>query len=350
MLNKCTGLDYPILAIVSIGRKNFENMGRYLHKSGDTVSRLLESSENNFLQAQKISKLLFLKKKKLFVIIDDSLVKKFFAELMQGTGRFFDTKNHCNITAFRIISCLISDGRYSIPIGSSYLFSKELTDLMQERVESKEDIAKKFVTIALKLFPKASFTVLVDGLYCTESFLKWCIESKIALEARMHSNRVVIYNGEKTTLKNLLNKKGILPKGRKKSKTISVLWRNLPLEVSVVRRIDKKEDESIVFQAATYKALSHKHVANYKKRWPIEKMFRTTKQRLGLEDCQSIRLSIQDKHTSAVMLAYAIVQLEMQTYRLKTPEEAIRQLEKKNAMKLIERFACQINTFFDVHA
>jgi len=350
MLNKRTGLDYPILAIVSIGRKNFENMGRSLHKSGDTISRLLESSKINFLQAQKISRILFGKKKKLFIIIDDSLIKKLFAETMQGAGRFFDTKNHCNITAFRIISCLISDGRYSVPIGSSYLFSKELTDLMEESVESKEDIAKRLVMLALKLFPEASFKVLVDGLYCTERFLRWCITNKIDLEARMHSNRVVTYNGEKTTLKNLLNKKGIQPKGRKKAKTISVFWHNLPLEVSVVRRIDKNGDESIVFQAATYKALPREHVANYKKRWPIEKMFRTTKQRLGLEDCQSIRLATQDNHTSAVLLAYAIVQLEMKTYRLKTPEDAIRQLETKNAMKLIERFACQINTFSDVHA
>lgn len=43
----------------------------------------------------------------------------------------------------------------------------------------------------------------------------------------------------------------------------------------------------------------------YKKRWPIEKMFRTIKQHLGLQECQSTKMDTQLNHAAAVLLAYS---------------------------------------------
>ena len=350
MLNTSTSLYYSILTILSSGRRNFENMGRILQKSGDTVFRLLKESCENFSCAQQISKILFMGHKKLYIIIDDTMIKKIFSENMQGAGMQFDTKIGRKIMAFRLMVGMISNGKYSVPIGSSYLFAKELVDLMREPVESKEDAVKRLVVLAQNLYPDVEFTVLVDGLYATVAFFTWGIANNIKIEARMHSNRVVNYNGKNIRLKDFLNKKGMQPKGRQEGRTFTASWHNLSLEITIARRIDKHDDETFVFQAATYKALPRVHIANYKTRWPIEKTFRTTKQKLGFGDCQSLKLSTQDNHTSAVLLAYAIVQLEMKTYRLSTPEEAIRQLETKNAIKLESRFACQINTFSTAHA
>jgi hypothetical protein len=354
MLNISTGLYYSILTILSSGRKNFENMGRFLYKSGDSIARLLKPAWENFSCAQEISKLLFEGHKKLYIIIDDTMIKKIFSKFMQGAGMQFDTKMGRKIMAFRLMVGMISNGKYSVPIGSSYLFAKELIDLMTESVESKEDAVKRLVILAKSLFPDVEFTVLVDGLYATINFFTWCIENNIRVEARMHSNRVVFFKEEKVRLKDLLNSnnnhKNICPKGRQEGRTISVIWHNLPLEITIVRRVDKHNEETFVFQAATYKALPRVHIANYKKRWPIEMMFRTTKQDLGLEDCQSMKLSIQDNHTSAVFLAYAMAQLEKKTYRLNTSEQAIRSLKTKNAIKLEKSFACKINTFFSNYA
>ena len=38
---------------------------------------------------------------------------------------------------------------------------------------------------------------------------------------------------------------------------------------------------------ATYKALPREHVTNYKKRWKVEELNRTTKQEIGLQECVS---------------------------------------------------------------
>ena len=48
------------------------------------------------------------------------------------------------------------------------------------------------------------------------------------------------------------------------------------------------------------------YVHDYKKRWPIEKLFRTSKQHLGTAECFSTQLETQEKHIAAVLLAYAI--------------------------------------------
>ena len=350
MLKVSTIITYPVLTLLSIGKKSFENMGKLIHRSGDTVARLLQPASISYAHSQKLCQSMFMNKKKLFFIVDDTLIKKFFSRFMQGSGSFFDTKAGRRITAYRLILGMISDGKLAIPIDSAYLFSKELVDRMAKKPKTKSEIAKDFVELAIQLFPQAKIIVLADGLYSTIDFLTWCVENKIAAEMRMHSNRMVFYKGQKISLKKLLEQKGIRPKGRQMARTISVLWHGLNLEITIVRRIDKHGEESIVFQVATYKALPREHVEHYKKRWVIEKAFRTTKQKLGLQECFSLSLEKQQNHVAAVFLAYALTQLEMKKHRLKTPEDAIRRLETQNVPPLINRFALLVQPFHKVHA
>ncbi len=339
MLNTSTIITYPLLTLLSIGRKSFESMGRLIHRSGDTVHRLLNPASNSFLQSRSIAQSMFSKKQNLYVGIDDTLIKKIHSKNMQGAGMFFDTKIGRCIMAFRLVIGIVTDGGFAIPIDCAYLFSKELLDLIPNKFLTKDDIAKSFVVTAIKHFPNAKITVVVDGLYTSVKFLKWCKSKNIRLEARMHSNRVVEYKGERIKVRDLLNKKGLRPIGRQMARTISVFWHEIDLELTIVRRFDKHENESIVFQVATYKALPREHVANYKKRWSIEKLNRTTKQEIGLQECRSRSLETQHNHVAAVLLAYALAQLKMKACRLDTPEQAIRHCKTKSVNFLKECFA-----------
>lgn len=331
MLNVSTILKYPILNLMSIGKKSFENLGRLIHKSGKTISRLLQPASASFDHAQYLCQSLFSGKKELLCIIDDTLIKKIHSQVLQGAGMFYDGKIGKRVMAYRLMICLISDGKLAIPIMCAYLFSKELLDLIPDKFQSKEDIAKTCINLAIKLFGKDKIIVVADGLYATVSILSWCKKNGIAAEMRMHSNRVVVYKGEKISLKKLATKKRVCPKGRQMARTISAWWHNMDLEVTIVRRIDKHGDETIVFQIATYKAIPSKHLSTYKKRWVVEKMIRTSKQHLGLQDCYSRSLKVQHNHVASVSLSYALAQLDMKKYRLKTPEQAIRRFKKKNA-------------------
>jgi len=339
MLNVSTILKYPMLTILSTGKKSFENLGRFINKSGDTISRMLQPASASFNQAQKISTSLFKDKKKLFCIIDDTLIKKIYSRLMQGSGMFFDTKIGRRITAFRLILCMVSDGKFSIPIDCGYLFAKELIDLIDCNFLNKEDFTKIFVGKTISLFPHSKIIFLADGLYATVKLLTWCKDKNISAEMRMHSNRIIEFRGKKTSLKGLLEIPGMRPKGRKMARTITAKWHGMELEITIVRRIDKHGDESIVFQVATYKVSPSEHVRNYKNRWPIEETFRTSKQYLGLQECFSRKLKKQHDHVAAVFLAYALAQYDMKKYKFDTPEEAIKRLKAKIALPEHERLA-----------
>lgn len=345
-----TIIKYPLLTMLSIGKKSFENMGRCINKSGDTISRLLKPASVSFIQSRRIAQSIFANKKSLYLSIDDTLIKKIYSKLMWGSGRFYDTKIGRCITAYRLMIGMISDGKNYIPIDCAYLFAKELIIMSSTEFPTKDDIAKLIVEIAIKLFPNATITVVVDGLYSTVNFLTWCKSKNIRLEARMHSNRVVEYNGESIKLKDLLNMRGLCPKGRQEARTISIVWHNIDLELTIVRRFDKNGNESIVFQISTYKSLPREHVANYKKRWSIEMLNRTTKQALGLQECYSRSLEKQHNHVASVLLAYSLAQLEMKISRLDTPEKAIRHCKTKSINFLIKRFTRLISANQHIYA
>ncbi len=342
MLNKSTILTYPFLAILSTGKKCFENMGRAIQSSGRFVASILQPAKTSFDMAHQICQSIFSDKKKLFLVVDDTLIKKIFATNMRGMGMFYDTKLGRSINAFRLVTALISDGKISVPIGCAYLFSKEIVDLCSEKFPSKDAIAKAFVRCAIKLFPGVKILFIADGLYASVDLLRWCHINGIAAEMRMHSNRVVTFKGMPKKLRELANTPGIKLAGRQTARTISVVWHDIPLEVSIVKRIDKHGKESIVFQAATYKAAPREHVKNYKIRWSTEMMNRTTKQSLGLGDCFSKSLDVQHNHIAAVLLAYAIAQWDMKKQKFKTPESALRackeKLQNSRLDDFIERF------------
>ena len=349
MLNS-TSLCYSILTIMSIGKKSFENMGRFLNKTGEIVARYLMPASDNFKLCGAVAQKLFADNKELCLVIDQTLIKKFFAKLIQGTGKFYDTKIGRKITAFNFAVASITDGKFKVPIGSSYFFDKESIEMMDDKPLSRDEVTKLFIKKAQDLFPKTILTILADGAYSTIDFLKWCVANKIRAEMRMGKNRKVEINGKKMKLSELLDSRKFRPRGRQMARKFSVKWHDLSLELTIERRFDKNENESFVFLVATYKALPREHVAMYKKRWTIEKIFRTTKQHLGLQECFSKSFAIQDNHTSAVLLAYALTQLEMKTYRLKIPEDAINQLKKKNATSLQARFDSILSPFYTAMA
>lgn len=338
-----TNITYSTLTIMSTGKKSFTNMGQIIERSGDTVSRLLRPSEESFACCHKLSIQLLSSSRELYLSIDDTLLRKVYSRFMQGAGYFYDTKIGRNIMAYRPVAGLLSDGKHAVPIGADYVYPKEIVDQIEEEFPSKIDIAKALVETATRIFPKTRITVLADGLFASVEFLRWCKSMQIPVEVRMHSNRVVIYKGEKIALRQLARKIG--PKGRQIARTFTVLWHDIKLEVTVVRRTNKYGEETVVFQTATYKAIPIKHVRNYEKRWPIEMVIRTSKQHLGLQDCYSCSLKKQRNHVAAILLAYGIAQSEMKLCKLRTPEDAIRRLKKQDVEGVIARIAALVQNF-----
>lgn len=333
MFKMNTEIGYALLLLKSITVKSFEAMGPLIKKSGNTVSRLLRPAEKIFNNLEEIAVKFFANKKKLYLVLDDTLIKKIHSQLMLGSGFFYDTKIGRKIRAYKLLCSAITDGKYIIPLRCCFLFDK---DLVTEPIKTKDELIKPIINRIFRLFPNKNITVVLDGAFATKKILAWAKKEGIALEVRMHSNRKVEYKGQSICVRDIIVLK---PKGRQEARTISVVWHGIELELSAQLRTNKHGVKTIVYQASTIKAKPIEHVKIYKKRWPIEKLFRTCKQHLGLEECFSRNMDTQLNHIASTFLAYAFAQLEMKKQKLECPEDAIRALKLKNMNYLNQRFS-----------
>ena len=229
----------------------------------------------------------------------------------------------------------LTDGKVIAPIDFGFIFTKELLS-ENDLVKTKLDFIKQFLAVAKKLFPDAKIKIAADGLFASVDTLKWCLDANTPAVMRMHNNRVVTFKNKSC--------------GRQMARAIKIIWHDLELYLAAERRIDKHGMESVVYLVATYQVRPIQYVHDYKKRWPIEKLFRTSKQHLGIAECFSTQLETQEKHIAAVLLAYAMVQLEMKKQKLDTPEAAIRALKHYDPQSLTQRFMRLDQIFGDVHA
>jgi len=185
--------------------------------------------------------------------------------------------------------------------------------------------------------------VLADGHYSTVKMLNWLVENKMKFEMRMHANRKVARNGEECQVQLLKNLK---PKGKRRCRTIMVAWYGLDLYLTAVKYV--KRDGSVMFkyQVSNYKSSANEHKEVYKKRWPIEKFFRTAKQKLGLQDCVMRKFSDHTLHIMNVFYAYMILQLEVRYSRaFSFPEEVIRHYRSKNCRHVRQRISALCRNF-----
>jgi hypothetical protein len=341
-----TVLEYPSLLILSnAGKKSFEALGKIAKKSGDTISRLLRPAEESIALMRMIARTVFANDKKIFIVIDESVIRKMFSKLIQGVGYVFDNILGTEIRAYKLLACCITNGIYSIPIGLKFIYSK---DVLPNPSQSKDDMVKQMILEACELFKDKKITVVQDGAFATTKLFSWAYQNNIAVEARMPRNRVVEYKGQRVAICNI---RDLIPKGRQMARTISVLWHGIPLEITAQLRIDKNGKETVVYQAATYKAKPSEHVKNYEKRWRgVETVFRTMKQHLGLQECFSTKAATQFSHVASVLLAYALVQWECKKRKITVPEEALRALKRKNSDFLKQRFAPILQGFPLVYA
>jgi len=341
-------LLYIISLLKSIGTKNFEGLGRTTGCTGKTIMRSLPTEEAAMPLLQKIGHYVFRKKRTLYLAIDDTLIKKIYAQAMAGAGLMFSTKDGRCLNAFRIQVAALTDGKCIIPIDFSYILSKEILDslnpedLTKISHLSKVQLFQNMVNGVKKQYPLHEIIVVADGLFCTTEILKWCKESKTNTVMRMHSNRTVEFNNQKIAVNKI---EMILPKGRQKARSVPVLWYDMDLFLTAEKRLDKHGKISIVYLISTFKAKPIKYVKIYKKRWGIEKMFRTIKQHLGLNDCFSTNFDKQKNHLAAVLLTFALMQIARKQSRFENIETAIRSF-KSLSFEEIESWILRLDQNF----
>ena len=113
-------------------------------------------------------------------------------------------------------------------------------------------------------------------------------------------------------------------------------YKGLEMYFIAHKRKGPKGKSQIVFIASNLEKLTAKqHVKAYELRWPIEKMFRTLKQYLGIQDCQSTSEEKQSAHIFATFAAFTELEILKISKKKKSPEEVIREIRFQNSFKKI---------------
>jgi hypothetical protein len=306
-------------------------MGRSIEKSGDTVARSLLDEGKTLAELKSIAVRMLGKRRKLQLIFDNSMLRKMFSEKVEGTWKHYDGILGTTVNGYQVFVAMIAFGNLRFP----WEYKATMPEgLCPELHESTLEIIQRIYADICKYFAGIEVTVLADGLFSTSKMIEWCKTASVRAEMRMHKSRVVMYAGKMIRISEI---KKLIPKNVRRARTIEAIWQGQHVFITAEKRVDKHLNETIVYLISTYRAKPSVHAENYKKRWPIEKCFRTAKGKLGFQDCASTRFSKQCNHLASVFLAYALVELERHASKLDSADQAIHQLRQMNFNALWHR-------------
>lgn len=330
-------LTYPIALLLSIAnRKTFESLGIISNTSGDTIARIVECNAATPDDLAKIVKIIF-KNKRLYLIIDDTLILKLYSKVIPGTSDNFDSADRKTYRSLCSVVAMITDGHTAIPVDQAIWTAIEFAT---DTYKTKWQIAQQLIEKIRNQIPIYMF--LADGLYAVTEFIEWLIKQNIRFEMRFHANRVITYDQFKGQIKNYEK----LRLSRKRPmRTVKGHWYGMTLYFTAFRRVTKYGTITIIYQVSNYKCSAREHVRAYGYRWHIEKFFRTAKQHLGLNDCQSRKAILQGNHLLNVFFTYALLQYERIKNCLKNVETAIKSIKLLHFNEVKSRFRLLVEIF-----
>lgn len=335
MIKTDRNIAYPLSLLLSIPRKTCEALAEQIGVSGDTVLRMLNMSYRSAKELISITK--NLTRKKLYLIIDDTVIAKIYSKYIEGTCDNYSTTTGKSERSLCSIVAMLTDGDIAIPIDQSLWVSKEFID---GKKRTKSMIAKELIEKIIAQTP--IYGVLIDGLYTTEYLMSWLIQKNIRFDGRFHSNRSVKNKGKTAQVKELQSLK---VSGKNPIRSTIVKWKKMKLHVTSLFRRNAIGREIITYYASNYKAPKKEHVYAYDIRWNIEKFFRTAKQKLGLNDCMVRNRDGQEKHIANVFFTYTLLQIEKHRHKLRNVETLINSIKSHNFAMLQQRFVPIIKNF-----
>ncbi|HVX00574.1 MAG TPA: transposase [Candidatus Babeliaceae bacterium] len=98
------------------------------------------------------------------------------------------------------------------------------------------------------------------------------------------------------------------------------------------KRNGSNNTKEVIYIVSNVKRTAREHIAAYKQRWPVEKFYRTSKQHLGLTNCQSTDAEKQRLHVFMVMVSYASLELMRIDQKKTSVEEVLHPLRRQKKL------------------
>ncbi len=265
-----------------------------------------------------------------YINIDETLIEKMFAKNIEGASKNWSGVYNKALNGLSIVAAVITNGKITIPITFKTWYSeKDYPDKHETRIE----LAKQLIIEITKTHTNIIF--LMDGGFSSEGMLRFCATHKVRYCMRFHSNKKVVINGLEAQLR---NHECIKVSSKRIGRVVNGFYKGIPVRLLAFKRTRKNDVVKIVYLVTSEELSPKKLIRLYKQRWGIEKFYRTSKQHIGLEDCQARSALKQEAHIFAVFVIYAFLQIQKINYKAKNPERILHKIRGPKPGRLLDQF------------
>ena len=163
----------------------------------------------------------------------------------------------------------------------------------------------------------------MDGAFASEAMLQFCKRNLINFCMTIAKNRVIA--AKDGTKAQLQHHPKLKLKRNERYKTIKGVYKDIKCYFTAHKRYSNSgKSYNIVYIVSSLNIPAKEQAKAYNIRWNIEKIFRTTKQSLGLNDCQCIEIEKQRTHIFSVFFAYAKLEEQKLFKRKKSVEQVLK--------------------------
>jgi hypothetical protein len=224
-----------------------------------------------------------------WLCLDDTVIEKEYSKHISYAGYAWSSKLERSVMGIHVVALYWTDGTLRIPVGLRLWVPREKTT----NYCTKVDLALDLIT-STDEFCKTCEYIAFDSWYCTNKILRICSILGIHFASQLKKNRIVVFNGRKTSVSSL---------------SCRFCQVELPGYGSVLVYRDgaHRAPRWLINSNAMCSAREVKK--RYDSRWEIEEVFRFMKQNLGLEGCQCRRKTAVQNHVSIVLLAHFVIEI-----------------------------------------
>lgn len=236
-----------------------------------------------------------------WLIIDDTVIAKPFGKFFAKASYVYSSVLGKSVKGYDVVLLCWSNGKITIPLSWRWY---------QQGGKTKNTLAKELLSVAKHTWRLKPQMVLFDAWYMEKKLINWLTLNRWRFVCRCRRNRVL---------------------------NACPVWQDLPVSGDAVvgwitwqTRVKVIRDDNR-FLATNDPTLTVMEMCKwYAKRWPIEDIFRFTKSKLHLEECQSRSLRAQQTHWGTVLTAYVILLHQKAT---KHPTKTLYQLHESWMMR-----------------
>lgn len=317
-------IKYVFAITLSTKRKNCSAMSREI---GIPKKHLYEVYRENAANTEQIKSSLINKVKKYnkqknlpsVLMIDAVIIRKWFAKEMESLAYDYDGVVGKSKQCLEPVVAAWTNTKITIPLDFTFWVNEEAATIYKKKRELAEELI-------LKLKKSIDFDyVAMDGAFASEPMLRFCKKHLVNFCMRIARNRKIIsMDGTEAQLQNHPKLKF---ERNERYKTIKATYKGIECFFTAHKRYSNSgKSWNIVYIVSSLNIPAKEQSKAYNIRWYIEKIFRTTKQSLGLNDCQCLKTKKQRTHIFAVFFTYAELEEQKLFKRKKSVEEVLKDI------------------------